>query len=152
MKEPIWMPSEERVQKSAMFRFLAFVNERHGTRFASYSELYQWSVTDIPHFCGALWDFGQVVASRSYQQVVDDPARMPGAQWFGGARLNFAENLLRFRDDRTAIIFRGEGGEAERLSYAELYGLVARLAQALREAGVSAGDRVAAFMPNLPEI
>jgi len=151
VKEPIWMPSEERVQKSAMFRFLAFVNERHGTRFASYSELYQWSVTEIPAFWGALWDFGQVVSSRSYQQVVDDPARMPGARWFGGARLNFAENLLRFRDDRTAIIFRGEGGEAERLSYAELYGLVARLARALREAGVSAGDRVAAFMPNLPE-
>ena len=151
MKEPIWVPSEERVQKSAMFRFMSFVNDRHRTRFGCYSDLYQWSVTDIAAFWAALWDFGDVIASRGYDQIVDDLTRMPGAQWFGGARLNFAENLLRFRDDRTAIIFKGEGGDPERLTYAELYCAVARLARALKEAGVRQGDRVAAFMPNLPE-
>jgi acetoacetyl-CoA synthetase len=76
---------------------------------------------------------------------------MPGARWFPGARLNFAENLLRYRDERTAIIFKGEGREIERLSYRELFDRVARLAGALQEAGVAAGNRVAGYMPNLPE-
>jgi acetoacetyl-CoA synthetase len=151
MKEPIWIPSEERVQASNMFQFMAYVNDRHGTRFGCYRDLYQWSVTDIPAFWAALWEFSGVIASRGFDEVVDDPTRMPGARWFGGARLNFAENLLRFRDDRTAIIFQGEGGKSERLSYAELYSRVARLAQALKNSGVVAGDRVAGFLPNLPE-
>jgi len=151
MQEPIWTPSQERVQNSAMCRFISFVNERHGTRFDCYRELYHWSVTDIAAFWAALWEFSEVIASRNYDQVVDDPTRMPGAHWFSGARLNFAENLLRFRDDRTAIIFKGEEREPERLSYAELYRSVARLAQALRQAGVVPGDRIAGFMPNLPE-
>ncbi|HBG05679.1 MAG: acetoacetate--CoA ligase [Geobacteraceae bacterium GWC2_58_44] len=151
MKEPIWVPPKERVQNSAMCRFMAFVNDRHGTRFDCYPDLYRWSVTDIPAFWGAFWDFGEVIASKGFDQVVDDATRMPGARWFSGARLNFAENLLRFRDDATAIVFQGEGREAERLSYAELYRSVARLARALKRAGVQPGDRVAAFMPNLPE-
>jgi len=151
VKEPIWMPSEERVRNSAMCRFMSFVNDRHGSRFDCYRDLYRWSVTDIPAFWAAFWEFGAVIASRGYDRVVDDPTRMPGASWFGGARLNFAENLLRFRDDRTAIVFQGEGGEPGRLSYAELYASVARLAQALKRAGVTPGDRVAGFMPNLPE-
>jgi acetoacetyl-CoA synthetase len=151
MKEPIWVPSAERVRNAAMTRFLAFVNGRHGTAFTSYDELYRWSVTDIPAFWAAIWEFGGVIASHGYDQVVDDPSRMPGARWFPGARLNFAENLLRYRDGRTAIIFKGEGREIERLSYGELFERVARLAGSLRGAGVAAGDRVAGFMPNLPE-
>lgn len=150
-KQPIWVPSKERVQNSAMCRFMAFVNGRHGSSFDCYRDLYQWSVTDISTFWAAFWDFSEIIASQSYQRVVDDPSRMPGARWFSGARLNFAENLLRFRDDRTAIIFKGEDHETVHLSYAELYRSVARLAQALKRAGVNPGDRVAGFMPNLPE-
>ena len=151
MKEPIWVPSQERVRNSAMCRFMAFVNQRHGTSFDCYPDLYRWSVTDIPAFWAAFWEFGEIIASKPYDQVVDDLTLMPGARWFSGARLNFAENLLRFRDHRTAIIFQGEGREAERLSYAELYRSVAALARALKRAGVAPGDRVAGFMPNLPE-
>lgn len=151
MKVPIWTPSQERVQESAMFQFIAFVNDRHGTQFAGSPELYHWSVTDIPAFWAALWDFAGVIASRGYDRVIDNPTRMPGARWFEGARLNFAENLLRFRDDRTAIVFKGEGRPAERLSYSELYSRVARLAQALKRTGVKPGDRVAGLLPNLPE-
>ena len=151
MGEPIWIPSKEREQNSAMRRFMDFVNERHGTRFDCYRDLYQWSVTDIAAFWGAFWDFGEVIASQGYHQVVDDPHRMPGARWFRGARLNFAENLLRYQDDRTAIVFKGEGVESKRFSYAELYRCVASLAQALKGAGVVPGDRVAGFMPNIPE-
>lgn len=151
MSEPIWTPSRERVQASAMCRFMGFVNERHGTRFDCYRDLYRWSITDIPAFWGSLWDFCETIASSRFDRVIDDPTRMPGAQWFTGARLNFAENLLRFRDDRTAIIFKGEGREIERLSYAELYRSVSRVAQALKSAGIEPGDRVAGFMPNLPD-
>ncbi|HEY4744957.1 MAG TPA: acetoacetate--CoA ligase, partial [Desulfuromonadaceae bacterium] len=151
MKEPIWTPSPDRVRNANLTRFLAFVNERHATAFADYDGLYRWSITDIHAFWAALWEFVGVIASHPYDRVVDDPLRMPGAQWFAGARLNFAENLLRCRDNRTAIIFKGEGRPSVRISYAELFGRVARLARALREAGVTAGDRVAGFMPNLPE-
>ena len=151
MKQPIWAPSKERVQNSSMCRFMAFVNGRHGSSFDCYRDLYQWSVTEISAYWAAFWDFSEIIASQPYDQVVDDLTQMPGARWFSGAKLNFAENLLRFRDDRTAIIFKGEDRETGRLSYAELYRSVARLAQALKSAGVNPGDRVAGFMPNLPE-
>ncbi len=151
MKKPIWTPSAEQVRTAAMTRFREFVNARHGASFGSYAELYHWSVVDIRAFWDAVWDFCGVIASRRFDEVVDDPTRMPGARWFAGARLNFAENLLRYRDDRTAILFRGEDGRTGRLTYAELYNRTSALARALREAGVTAGDRVAGFMPNLPE-
>jgi acetoacetyl-CoA synthetase len=151
MKEPLWVPSAERVQSAAMTRFIEFVNNSCGTAFTSYDELYCWSVSDIPAFWAAIWEFCGVIASHGYDRVVDDPARLPGARWFPGARLNFAENLLRYRDERTAIIFKGEGRGTLRLSYGELFERVARLAGSLRAAGVVAGDRVAGFMPNLPE-
>jgi acetoacetyl-CoA synthetase len=98
-----------------------------------------------------MWDFAGIRASRPYEAVLEDVRRMPGARWFVGARLNFAENLLRFRDDRPALMFRGEGRRSTTLTYAQLYGLVGRLAESLRALGVRPGDRVAAYMPNLAE-
>jgi acetoacetyl-CoA synthetase len=151
MKEPLWVPSAERVQRTAMTRFIRYVNSRYGMAFTGYDDLYRWSVSDIPAFWAAIWEFGGVIASHGYDSVLDDPDRMTGARWFTGARLNFAENLLRYRDERTAIIFKGEGREIERLSYGELFERVVRLAGALRAAGVATGDRVAGYMPNLPE-
>ncbi|MEZ4598870.1 MAG: acetoacetate--CoA ligase [Syntrophotaleaceae bacterium] len=151
MKKPIWIPSEKRICGSSMTRFLDFVNERHGTSFHAYEPLYTWSVTEISSFWDAIWRFCEITASREYQQVVDDPYRLPGPRWFAGARLNFAENLLRFRDQKTAIIFRDENHAALRMSYSELADRVASVAGALCETGVAPGDRVAGFMPNLPE-
>ena len=151
MKQPIWTPSAERVRNANLTRFLAFVNDRHGTTFTDYDGLYRWSVDDIPAFWEAIWEFGGVIASRHFDRVVDDPVRMPGARWFAGARLNFAENLLRYRDDRTALLFADEERQTVRTSYADLFERVARLARALRAAGVAPGDRVAGFMPNIPE-
>jgi acetoacetyl-CoA synthetase len=98
-----------------------------------------------------MWEFGEIKASQNYDVVVDDLNKMPGAQWFIGAKLNFAENLLRYRDDCIALIFKGEAQDSVRITYAELYDRVARLAKALRETGVTAGDRVAGFMPNMME-
>ncbi len=151
MKEPIWRPSTERAQNSNITRFIDFVNGRHGSTFTGYDELYRWSIDELSSFWADMWEFCGVIASRPYHEVVDDSAKMPGARWFSGARLNFAENLLRYRDERTAIIFKGEDSETVKLSYGELFNRVARLSRSMRGAGVGAGDRVAGFMPNLPE-
>jgi acetoacetyl-CoA synthetase len=151
MAKKLWQPSEERVRNSHMFRFMNGVNEKHGQTFAAYDDLYQWSIQNIPDFWAAMWDFADIRASRPYDRVVDDPYRLPGARWFEGARLNFAENLLRFRDDRPALIFHGEDREHRKLTYAGLYEEVARVAHSLRGLGIQPGDRVAGFMPNMPE-
>jgi len=101
-----------------MFRFMNTVNARHGQHFSQYPELYQWSIDHISDFWALLWEFVEIKASAQYTEVVDDPKKMPGARWFNGARLNFAENLLRYRDERTALIFKGEGLPSTRTSYA----------------------------------
>lgn len=151
MAKMLWKPSEERVRGSNMYRFMNVVNERHGKDFREYEALYEWSVEDIGDFWAAVWEFVDVVASKTCDEVIDDPGKMPGARWFSGARLNFAENLLRYRDDRTALIFKGEGLEPTRITYAELYREVASVANGLKDAGVKAGDRVAGFLPNMPQ-
>ncbi|MGB9905641.1 MAG: AMP-binding protein, partial [Desulfotomaculales bacterium] len=151
MKQPLWVPSEERKRQANITRFTALVNEKYGLHLDSYAELYSWSVENIPAFWATMWEFANIKASRGYDAVVDDLTKFPGAKWFPGARLNFAENLLRHRDDRLAFIFRGETQKTARLTYAQLYDKVARLAVSLKELGVSPGDRVAAYMPNLIE-
>jgi len=134
-----------------MYRFMGFINDRYGKNFKEYASLYQWSTENIPDFWAAVWEFSEIKASRPYDQIINDLTRMPGAEWFSGARLNFAENLLRFKDDHVALIFRGEDREPTKMSYAALYCEVARVAKSLRATGVRIGDRVAGFMPNMPE-
>jgi acetoacetyl-CoA synthetase len=134
-----------------MTRFIEFVNGKFGKEFKDYPELYEWSVQEIPDFWAAFWEFAGVKASRGYDRVVDDLGKMPGAKWFAGSRLNFAENLLRYRDDRVAMIFKGEVQEPRRITYAELYSQVAALALSLRLEGIRTGDRVVGFMPNMME-
>ena len=151
MAKLLWKPSEERIKNSNMYKFMNFVNERYGTNFTEYRPLYTWSVDNIPEFWAAFWDFADIKYSKTYETVVDDLTTFPGARWFVGARLNYAENLLRYRDDHTAFIFRGETQKSAKMSYRELYDTVARLAQSLREIGVAPGDRVAAYMPNMME-
>jgi len=151
MSEPLWVPSEERVKQANITRFIGLVNEKHDFEIDSYGQLCKWSIEDIPEFWRLMWEFGGIKASRGYDVVVDDLDKFPSAKWFIGARLNFAENLLRYRDDHAAFIFRGETQKSARMTYAELYASVARLAKPLREIGVALGDRVAAYMPNLME-
>ena len=150
-KTPLWVPSEEKIRNANMTRFMEGVNMKFGKNFKTYDELYQWSVENIPDFWSAMWDFAEIKHSKGYDQVIDDVSKMPGAKWFTGAKLNFAENLLRYRDDQTALIFKGEILEPKRITYAQLYDQVARMAKALRDAGVTKGDRVAGFMPNMTE-
>ena len=151
MKTPLWKPSKERIKHATFTRFIEYVKEKEGKDFRAYAELYQWSVEKIPDFWARLWEFAGIKASRGYDRVVDDLKKFPGATWFEGARLNFAENLLRYRDNRLAFIFRGETRKSAQMTYTELYASVARLANSLRDIGVAPGDRVAAYMPNLIE-
>ncbi|ABW67053.1 acetoacetate--CoA ligase [Desulfosudis oleivorans] len=151
MSRLLWQPSPERVRGSNMYRFMEKVNQAHGTRFQGYDDLYRWSVDHIPDFWARVWDFTGIRSSAPYTEVVDDPLKMPGAKWFSGARLNFAENLLRHRDDHTALVFCSEGERHRLLTYAQLYAGVAKTAAALKALGIAPGDRVAGFMPNMPE-
>jgi acetoacetyl-CoA synthetase len=151
MKSPLWSPSAERIKNSNMTRFTEFVNRRYNRQFTGYFDLYDWSVANIADFWAILWDFLDIKASKKYEKVVDDLNKFPGARWFVGAELNFAENLLRYRDERTAFVFKCEAKPPVSITYEELYNTVARLAGSLRAEGVTRKDRVAAYMPNMTE-
>ena len=151
MARLLWEPSEQRIKQTNMFRFMCAINEKHQENFSEYSDLHKWSIDHIPEFWAAMWDFADIIASKNAPQVVDDLGKMPGARWFPGARLNFAENLLRYRDDQIALIFNGESQVRRKMTYAQLYDEVARIAESLRNMGVEPGDRVVGFMPNMAE-
>src|SRR5262249_6273253 len=123
---PLWTPSKEAIASSNLTAFMRQVEPRAGRRFRDYHDLHAWSVAEPAAFWAEVWRFLGIVASRPFERAVDDPKKMPGAKWFQGARLNFAENLLRFHDDRVAIVFRDETmRESRRLTYAELHDEVA---------------------------
>ncbi len=149
LKTPLWTPSRESVRASSMYRFMQVVNEKFQQKlFLLQRPLSngRWKTFPNSGRCSGI----------SRKSSTPDPTtrwlttkhKMPGAQWFSGAELNFAENLLRYRDDRTALIFKSEVADAKKITYAQLYDQVARLAKSLREMGVKKGDRVVGFMPN----
>ena len=150
-RRPLWIPNESQVKEANLTHFISLVNAKYKSKIKSYGELYGWSIEKVPDFWSAIWDYTGIISSRSYKKVVDDLTRFPGAKWFPGARLNFAENLLRFRDDRTAFVARSEAGITSRLAYSDLYRRVGRLATWLRKGGVRPGDRIAGYMPNVVE-
>jgi acetoacetyl-CoA synthetase len=151
MRQPLWVPSEERRAAANITRFIDYLNHTHGLRISDYPGLYQWSIQQIADFWAVMWEFAGIKASRQYDTVLEDIHHFPGAQWFPGARLNFAENLLRYRDDHPALVFRGEDRKQSRMTYAELYDAVSRLVRSLHGLGVTTGDRVVGYLPNLPE-
>jgi acetoacetyl-CoA synthetase len=148
MDQPLWQPSAERIERANMTAFARQGAAAHGERLRDYAALRASSVERPELFWPALWQYAGVRASRRWRDVLVDGERMPGASWFVGAELNFAENLLRHRDDRPAIIAWTEDGRRDELSYRELYQQVAKLAGALQREGVGPGDRVAAVMPH----
>jgi acetoacetyl-CoA synthetase len=151
METPLWAPTQKQIESTNMYAFMRTINRQHNLSLDSYADLYQWSVDHIAEFWAAWWQYAGIQASRPYDQVIDDAHKMPGAKWFSGARLNFAQHLLRHRDDRTALIFHGEDRVHRRLTYAQLYTEVARVRAALDTQGIQRGDRVVGFMPNMPE-
>ena len=151
MSAPLWKPSEETIRRANLTRFFRHVEKEHRESISDYPSLYRWSLDKPDRFWASLWTFAQVRSGKLWDQVLVDPRRMPGAKWFAGAELNFAENLLRRRDSSPALIFCSETGLRREFSYAEVYKQVGCIARWLRRAGVQPGDRVVAFMPNLPE-
>ncbi|MEM3032339.1 MAG: acetoacetate--CoA ligase [Nitrososphaerota archaeon] len=147
MGKLLWRPGASRVEKANITNFTHHVNELHGLELDSYWQLYNWSVENIPEFWAAVWDFCNIKYFQRYERVVDDLTKFPGARWFLGAQLNFAENLVG-GGDGTAIIRRREDGLREELSYSQLREEVANVAEALLEAGIVPGDRVAGYAPN----
>ncbi len=152
----LWKPSARRIAKSNISRFIQFANQQYratvdDVKLGDSSQLYEWSIREPELFWNAVWDFSKVVAQSRGSRTLVDGDRMPGAQWYPDARLNYAQNLLRRRDAATAIVFRGEDKVNWRLNYAELYDAVSRTVRTLEAAGVGEGDRVAAFMPNMPD-
>ena len=148
MQKPLWTPSSARIAATRMEAFRLFVNQRHGLSLADYPALHAWSVAERALFWQAIVDFFDIRFSSQPECVLREGDAMPSAHWFPGATLNFAEHLLRRRDQHPALVAIGEDGSREQLSYAELAAHVAGLQQSLRSAGVGIGDRVAAFMPN----
>jgi len=151
MTEPLWQPGAERAAGTHLARFIQLIGQQLDPGVRDWDSLYQFSIDRPEDFWKGIWEFGGVVASQRGGRVTENWPAMPGTRWFPGARLNFAENLLKHRDDRPALIFAGEDGSRRQFSYAELYREVARVAAGLRAAGVEQGDRVAGYLPNLPE-
>jgi len=151
MGEPIWTPPAERVAASNLTRFAAFARERFGAPTGDYASLWRWSVDERERFWSAVLEFAGVLHTPGAAPVLQHRDRMPGAVWFEDTRLNYAENLLARADEHLALVFCNERGTRRELSYRDLRAEVARVAEGLRELGIGPGDRVAGFVPNLPE-
>lgn len=148
MQKPLWTPSKDRIAATRLDAFRRFVNQRHSLQLPDYPALHAWSLAQREEFWQAIVDFFEIRFAEQPHTVLEEGLVMPSARWFPGAQLNFAEHLLRRRDDHPALVAVGEDGSREQLSYAELAAHVAGLQQSLKAAGVGIGDRVVALMPN----
>jgi acetoacetyl-CoA synthetase len=147
----VWEPSSERIASATITRYREWLNETRGLELVGYHDLWQWSVDELEAFWASIWEFFEVEASEPYKRVLTQ-REMPGADWFPGARLSFAEHVFRGRDDGdVAIRHASELRPLGEWSWGELRAHAGAVAAALREAGVEAGDRVAAYLPNIPE-
>ena len=149
----LWQPSPERIARANITEFARRAAAASGRSFPDYAALWRWSNEEREAFWRAVWDYAGIVGTRGERTLVD-AGRMPGARWFPEARLNFAENLLTRRpadDAGDALVFRGEDRLTRRVAHAELVAGTSRVAAALKAAGVATGDRVAAYVPNMPE-
>jgi acetoacetyl-CoA synthetase len=147
----LWEPSHERVERATMTRYMRWLEAERGLSFADYHELWRWSVTEIEAFWASIWDFFEVGDESAYSQVLAERT-MPGARWFEGTELNYAEHLFRDKDDaQVAVLHGSEIRELDELRWGELRQAVAGAAAGLRELGVERGDRVVAYLPNVPE-
>lgn len=147
---PLWTPSNDRVLQSNLTSFTKYIETLLNKKISSYEELHNWSVTEIEEFWKAIWTVSGIIHSKPYEKVLSGK-NMLGAKWFEGAELNFAENLLRYRDNYIALISSRENSVTIRITYSELYSIVASLSLSLRELGVKKGDRVVGFVNNIPE-
>lgn len=151
MSEPLWQPSAERIANANITEFTRRLESDWNVSLPDYPALHAFSLNQMAQFWSTVWDYCEVVGAKNGDSIIKNGDRMPGAEFFPAARLNFAENLLRRRDDTPAMLFRAEDQVERQLTWNELYDEVSRLAQALRALGIESGDRIAGFVPNCPE-
>ncbi|MFX0022703.1 MAG: acetoacetate--CoA ligase [Candidatus Hermodarchaeota archaeon] len=150
-RKKLWEPSENWIKKAEATRFIEFVNKNYNQNIKNGKDLYKWSVEEISDFWDAMWKFSGIISSQPYKKVVENLSVFPGTKWFPGAKLNFAENLLKFKDDQLAFIFQGETKVSKQMTYIELNRTVTRLAKSLKGLGIKINDRVVSYIPNLIE-
>jgi len=150
-EQPLWEPGPERIEKANLTRFAREAIREWKLGLNDYPAFYGWTVEHPEQFWDSLWKFAGVRASAKGARVLVNGERMPGARWYPDAKLNFAENLLGGADGSPALVFWGEDRVKRRLTRGDLYDQVSRLAQGLRALGVGPGDRVVAYLPNMPE-
>lgn len=148
MSDILWAPCSETISDAKITQLQSHIEETYGVQFSGYQQLHQWSIKNPEQFWLSVWHITDIISSQPPNQTVIHPEKLPGAQWFPDAQLNFAENCLRRKDDKPALMFRNERGVRNTLSYKELHLAVAKLAAHLREKGVVAGDRVAGVLHN----
>jgi acetoacetyl-CoA synthetase len=146
----LWKPTEQRIRDSNFSSYYEYLRKEFNLSFSDYFELYKWSVKEIETFWESIWKYSGIIHSKTYKEVLDKRV-MPGANWFEGTELNFAENLLRYRDEKTAVISSREDKPDIKISYEELYRLSTACSAGLKKLGVKKGDRVAGFVTNIPE-
>jgi acetoacetyl-CoA synthetase len=154
-KKLLWQPSKEKIAQTNMNKYKNFLSRRYNLNFHNYNEMYEWSVKHVDKFWETIWIYGEIYSSKKYTTIMDTNfgkfIKIPRPKWFVGAELNFAENLLKYRDENNALISWSENKEPVYITYKELYDLVAKCAAGLIALGVEKGDRVAAFITNIPE-
>ncbi len=148
--KPLWSPSSEQIDKTLLTEFMRLASQKTGQDLMRYEDLYQWSIEQKEQFWALLWDYCGVIGDRG-ERILENGDNMERAIWFPDAQLNFAQNLLRNRSDQTAIYFRAENQVEQTLSFAELYQQVAAIAAWMKQQGIQQGDRVAAYLPNMPQ-
>ena len=146
----LWQPTEASLARAEITSYLRWLQTEKHLSFDDYASLWEWSVSDLDGFWGSLWEYFGIIAHTPYRTVLGNRT-MPGAEWFPGATLNYAEHALQRRDDQPAVIASSEAGDSVQITFAELYDRVAAAATGLRRLGVGKGDRVAALLPNVPE-
>ena len=149
MAKILWRPNQ--INDTHMMKFMDRVNNVYDLDINSYQDLHDWSIKNIPEFWKEIWNQSEIIHSSTYTDVIDDLHKMPGAKWFSGSRLNFAENLLRYRNDDVAIYAKAENLPLRSITYNELFNQVEALSHSLKSIGVGKGDRVVGFIPNIPE-
>ena len=147
---PLWTPSDETIASANITSYISWLTAR-GIEVSNYDELWRWSVDHIEDFWESLWDYFELTYSKKWSAVLTE-RKMPGAEWFPGVRLNYAENIFARRDDsKPMLLFKGENTELQEVSWAEIEEQTRRLATTLNKLGVEEGDRVVAYLPNIPE-
>lgn len=149
----LWQPTEEQINNAHITKFRDFVNLKYKIKLNDYNDLYNWSINYVANFWQSFWEFSDIIYSENYKNILtlmdkNNPNDIRNYKWFEGAKLNFAENLLRFRDDEIALIYSNEDGIIKRQSYNELYKNTAKLVYTLKKLNVKQGDRIAAFISN----